>query len=176
MKQHSRVASLVVSLMLPVMLAACADPGIDALDRELADIRRDPVATRHQDIPAMPVQKPPRYDAQDSRSPFQPREAEGGRERPLDSLLMPELDRPREPLEAYDLRELALVGTLRVGGQPSALVRAPGGQVHRVRIGNYLGLDHGRIVEITGTSVQLVELVVERSGWTERSRQLSLDT
>lgn len=172
MKQRSRVAGLFASLML----AGCSDPRIDTLDRELAEIRRDPVSTRELEMPAMPEHQPPRYDAQDHRSPFQPREADGERERPADSLLMPELDRPREPLEAYDLRELTLVGTLRVGGQPSALVRAPGGQVHRVRIGHYLGLNHGRIVDITGTSVLLVELVVERSGWTERSRQLSLDT
>src|SRR5690554_6616344 len=103
------------------------------------------------------------------------RDGEAERALPEGTLVMPQLDRQREPLEAHGLSELQLVGTLRVGGQPSALVRAPGGQVHRLSIGSYLGLNHGRIVSITDTSLSLVELVVERGAWVERRREMMMD-
>ena len=90
--------------------------------------------------------------------------------------LAPDESRPKEPLEAFDLSQLELVGTLTVGGQPSALIQAPDGQVHRLRTGNYMGSDFGRIIGITGASVQLVEIVpTGRGGWTERSTRLTLD-
>jgi type IV pilus assembly protein PilP len=128
------------------------------------------------ELPAVPRIESIGYDLEEMRSPFVMRDGEAERELPEGTLVMPQLDRAREPLEAYDLSELQLVGTLRVGGQPYALVRAPGGQVHRLSVGNYLGLNHGRIVSITETSLLLVELHVERGAWVERNRQMALDT
>ncbi|MFO8046328.1 MAG: pilus assembly protein PilP, partial [Halomonas sp.] len=90
--------------------------------------------------------------------------------------LAPDLTRPREPLEAFNLGQLDLVGTLTSGGQPSALVRSPSGTVHRLRVGNHMGSDFGRIISITSSSVQLIEVVpTGRGGWIERTTQLTLN-
>ena len=156
------------------LLTACADPELRALEQELEEVRTDPGEVPRVELPEIPQIDRVAYTKSDDRSPFEPRRMQDQREVPQTSELAPPPDRPREPLEAYDLSELDLVGTLTVGGEPSALVRGPDGKVHRVRIGNYMGLDHGRIVSITDASVVLVETVLERNAWQERSRQIAL--
>ncbi|MDG4870348.1 pilus assembly protein PilP, partial [Guyparkeria sp. 1SP6A2] len=63
----------------------------------------------------------------------------------LESALAPDQQRPPEPLEQFPLPSLRLVGTLRMGGQQVGMIAAPDGSVTSVRVGNYLGTDHGRI-------------------------------
>lgn len=166
-------------LLLPaagILIAGCSDPRLGELDRQLAALRNDPGPLPPLELPGIPGRDVVNYLPSESRSPFQPRELDAPREVPADSLVMPRVDRQREPLEAYALSELDLVGTLIVGSEPSALIKEPGGQVHRLRVGNYLGRNHGRIVSITSSSVLLVELIVEQGGWVERNRQLTLDS
>jgi type IV pilus assembly protein PilP len=127
-------------------------------------------------LPEIPDYESVPYDEADQRSPFLPVMPEADLPPEGSADLAPDTTRPREPLEAYGLNELALVGILQVGGQPSALVRAPGGQVHRLRVGNYMGNDFGRIISITESSIQLIEVVpTGRGGWVERTTRLSLD-
>ncbi|MDR5867237.1 pilus assembly protein PilP [Halomonas koreensis] len=163
-------------LPLALWLAACRDHDIDGLERELARLRADPGELTLEPLPPMPVYRSVDYRFADQRSPFRARVPEA-RALPVgDAGLAPDDSRPKEPLEAYDLGRLDLVGTLTVGGQPSALIKAPDGTVHRLRVGDHMGTDHGRIVGITGASVQLVEIVpTGRGGWIERSTRLSLD-
>lgn len=161
---------------LLVLLAGCADPELGSLDRDLAAIRNDPGQVPRVELPEIPEYEAVPYDEADRRSPFVARLPEAEQPPRGSEDLAPDLARPREPLEAFGLGELDLVGTLQVGGQPSALVRSPDGQVHRLRVGDHLGSDFGRIVSITDASVQLVEVVpTGRGGWLERSTRLSLD-
>lgn len=163
------------AVLIAALLAGCADPQLVALERELAAIRSEAVRAQGLELPEVPRVERVDYDLEALRSPFARRA--GGVERELDegAPVMPQAGRPAEPLEAHDLSRLQLVGTLRVGGEPSALVRAPDGEVHRLRVGNHLGLDHGRVVDITDTSLSLVELVVERGAWVERRREMVMD-
>ncbi|MDR9439260.1 MAG: pilus assembly protein PilP [Halomonas sp.] len=156
------------------LLAACADPELRSLEQELAEVRTDPGDVPRVELPEIPQVDRVVYSGRDARSPFVPRRMQDQREAPQSSELAPSADRPREPLEAYDLSELDLVGTLTVDGEPSALVRGPDGKVYRVRIGDYMGLDHGRIVSITDDSLVLVETVLEKNAWQERTRQIAL--
>ncbi|SDJ17424.1 pilus assembly protein PilP [Billgrantia gudaonensis] len=158
------------------LVAGCADPQLAALDRELAAIREDPGPTPEFDLPEVPTYEATPYREADSRSPFRPRRLEADPEASGEGQLAPDPDRRKEPLEAFALEELELVGVLTVGGEPSALVRTPDGQVHRLHRGNHLGGNHGRIVAITHSSVQLVELVpTGGGGWVERTTRLTLD-
>ncbi|TFH88393.1 pilus assembly protein PilQ [Billgrantia azerbaijanica] len=163
------------TLGLLLGLAGCAEPELAALDRQLAAIRDDPGPTPELDLPEVPTYQALPYREADRRSPFRLRHAEAGDEGAGGGELAPDPDRPREPLEAYPLEALALVGVLTVGGEPSALVRGPSGQVHRLWVGNHLGANHGRIVAITAGAVQLVELVpTGGGGWMERTTWLEL--
>ena len=97
----------------------------------------------------------------------------------------PDLDRPREVLENFGLKELTMVGTLRNAvsaesdsgpGSPFALIRDNTGGIHRVRTGNYMGQNYGRIIGVNETRVELLEIVPNgRGGWVERPRSLTLD-
>lgn len=90
------------------------------------------------------------------------------------TLIAPELARRKEPLEAYPLDTMAMVGYLDKASGPQALLRVDK-LIYPVKPGNYLGLNYGKIVKITETSVVLRELVQDSSGdWMERPMTLDL--
>jgi type IV pilus assembly protein PilP len=56
-----------------------------------------------------------------------------------------------------------------------ALVRAPDNTLFRVRSGNYLGQNFGRIVSITEANIKLKEIVQDSAGnWEEKEQVLLL--
>lgn len=90
------------------------------------------------------------------------------------SLVAPELSRRKEALEAYPLDSMALVGSIIKTGQPVALVRVDN-LLYQVKLGNYLGLNYGRVTKITETEVTLREIVQDAVGeWIERVATLQL--
>ena len=157
-----------------VLLSGCQDAEIAALDRRLDEIRAAPTG-QVAPLPASPQYLAVTYDQANLRSPFMPERPEP-EEKSLEGIdLAPNLDRPRDPLEQYPLEGLLLVGTLSIDGINSALVRDPQGEVHRVHVGEHMGTDFGRIVSITDSALQLVEIVSNgQGGWIERTRNLSL--
>jgi type IV pilus assembly protein PilP len=90
------------------------------------------------------------------------------------ALLAPELNRRKEPLEAYPLDSMSMVGTLTKQGQPVALVKVDN-LLYQVKAGNYLGQNYGRIMKVGETEVVLRELVQDAAGeWIERNATLQL--
>jgi type IV pilus assembly protein PilP len=166
-----------LALALLVLLGACRDADIAGLERTLDGMRVDPDSVRLDPLPDMPEYVTVDYLFDDKRSPFDAPSAEGEEVAVSNSGLQPDDDRVREPLEAFPLDQLALVGTLTIDGMSSALVRDPRGIVHRLHVGNHLGSDFGRIVGITGEAVQLVEIVpTGRGGWVQRTNMMTLDS
>ena len=93
----------------------------------------------------------------------------------VDNGVRPDLDRPREPLEAWPMEQLSMVGTLDVDGARSALILTPEQEVQRVRVGNHMGSNFGRITRIGDTQIDMVEIVPNgQGGWIERSRAMAL--
>jgi type IV pilus assembly protein PilP len=89
-------------------------------------------------------------------------------------LVAPELARRKEPLEAFPLDAMALVGSIIKAGQPVALVKVDN-LLYQVKLGNYLGLSFGRVTKITETEVTLREIVQDAVGeWIERIATLQL--
>ncbi len=90
------------------------------------------------------------------------------------ALIAPELNRRKEPLEAYPLDVMAMVGSLDRGGQRVALVRVDK-LLYQVRIGNYLGQNYGKVMKISEAGVALREIVQDAAGeWIERNAELQL--
>lgn len=90
------------------------------------------------------------------------------------ALIAPEMARRKEPLEAFPLDAMAMVGSLNKAGQPTALLKVDN-LLYQVRVGNYLGQNYGKITKITETGIQLREIVQDATGdWTERSTSLDL--
>jgi type IV pilus assembly protein PilP len=90
------------------------------------------------------------------------------------ALIEPELARRRQPLEAFPLDAMTMVGSLDRGGELVALVRVDR-LLYQVRPGNYLGQNFGRVTRITETEVVLREIVQDAAGeWIERPGALQL--
>jgi type IV pilus assembly protein PilP len=123
-------------------------------------------------LPQVKPYEPFTYNAFDLPDPFKPRKIE-----PVKSggILAPDLNRRKEPLEAFPLESLQMVGTMQRGRNTFALVRTTDRDVYQVRIGNYLGQNFGVIIGISDNEIRLKELVQDGSGdWTERSSTLQL--
>jgi type IV pilus assembly protein PilP len=89
-------------------------------------------------------------------------------------LIGPELVRRKEALEAFPLDSMTMVGSLDRNGKPVALIRVDK-LLYQVRVGNYLGLNYGRITRINETELALREIVQDAAGeWIERVATLQL--
>ena len=123
-------------------------------------------------LPQVKPYEPFTYNAFDLPDPFKPRKIEPTKG---SSKLAPDFTRRREPLEAFPLESLTMVGTLAKQKTVYALVRTPERDVYQVRTGNYLGQNFGVIVGISDNEIKLKELVQDGSGdWAERSSTLNL--
>jgi len=90
------------------------------------------------------------------------------------SLLAAEINRRKEPLEAYPLDSMRMVGSVTRSGAPYALLRVDN-LLYQVKQGDYLGQNYGKITKISETDVALREIVQDAAGeWIERSSALQL--
>ena len=90
------------------------------------------------------------------------------------SLLSAELNRRKEPLEAFPLDSMTMVGSVARGERPFALLRVDN-LLYQVKVGDYLGQNYGRVTRIAETEVTLREIVQDAAGeWIERSASLQL--
>jgi type IV pilus assembly protein PilP len=90
------------------------------------------------------------------------------------ALMTPELNRRKEPLEAYPLDAMVMVGSLIKQGQPVALIKVDN-LLYQVKPGNYLGQNFGKITKVGESEVVLRELVQDAAGeWVERVATLQL--
>jgi len=90
------------------------------------------------------------------------------------SLLAGELNRRKEPLEAYPLDSMSMVGSVNKESRPFALLRV-NQLLYQVKVGDHLGQNYGRITRIDETEVVLREIVQDAAGeWIERSASLQL--
>ena len=116
-----------------------------------------------------------KYDDQDRRDPFSPSVAElqpvgGSTTGPR-----PDANRAKEPLEMFALDSLKMVGTVGVGARMEVLVKDPGGVIHRVHQGEYMGQNYGHVTAISDDHIDLVELVSNgNGGWMERPASIAL--
>ncbi|TMG73190.1 MAG: pilus assembly protein PilP, partial [Betaproteobacteria bacterium] len=166
-------AILVVALAL--LLGACGGEEFGDLKSELKDKTKD-LRGRIEPLPVVKPYEPVPYKVFDQPDPFSSAKIElvtksastggGG--------LKPDLNRPKEPLEAYPLESLKMVGVLQQKRANFALVKADTG-LYRVKVGQYLGQNFGLVTAITDSQVQLRELIQDAVGdWTERQSTLQL--
>ena len=88
----------------------------------------------------------------------------------------PDANRRKEVLEAYPLDGLNMVGTIGGAGNLIGLVLAPDKVTYRVRPGNYLGQNDGRITAVFEDRIEMVELVPDGAGgWLERQAKIALE-
>jgi type IV pilus assembly protein PilP len=165
--------------LLLVWVAGCSDAPEADLQAWMAEQR----AGLHPR--AEPITPPSRFDPQpytaaDKTDPFSPQRLLGALKADVSSnvgnqdLVAPELARRKEPLEAYPLDAITMVGSLQKGGKPTALVKVDK-LIYQVQPGAYLGQNYGKVIKITDTEVVLREIVQDAAGeWIERQATLQL--
>lgn len=161
-----------VTIVLACTLAACSGEEHSDLKQFVKDSENLPRGR----IPPVPEAKPYEpftYEAFDLTDPFKPRKIEPPKN--AGGGVRPDFNRRREPLEAYSLENLKMVGTLQQKKQVFALVKTPDNNLFRVKPGNYIGQNFGRITSISDTNIKLREIVQDSSGnWEEKDQVLQL--
>ncbi len=159
-----------------LFLAACGSDQHQDLKAELKNMTKN-LRGHIAPLPVVKPYEPVPYKAFDLPDPFGPAKiqlAVGGAAKGKGGINAPDTRRPREPLEAYPLESLKMVGTLSQKGVNYALVQADG-SLYRVKVGNYMGQNFGIITGITDDQINIKELVQDASGdWTERKVSLQL--
>ena len=172
--------TVLLALLAAVALSACDASGTEEItawmnqQKAITKPKVDP-------IPEPKQFKPEAYDQEAQVEPFSNQKLLMALKRDSQqqgsasaALLAPELNRRKEPLEAYPLDAMTMVGSLLKQGQPVALIKVDN-LLYQVRPGNYLGQNYGKITKVGESEVQLRELVQDAAGeWVERVATLQL--
>ena len=153
-----------VLLMGVLLLAGCGDKKMDDLKEFVAEVKaREPGPL--PPLPELRQVEPFLYVAGGRRDPFRQQKASVATPAPkVGTGPTPDFDRRKEELESYSLDTLRMVGTLEQEGEIWGLIKTKDGTIHRVRKGNYMGLNHGRIVRISEDKIELSELLQDGAG------------
>ncbi len=167
--------AVLLTVLLPVLLAGCGGADQRDLEDYVRKVRaREPGAI--QPLPEIKQIDTYVYEPADRRDPFVVVAQGGGQPTATPgNSLAPDPHRRKEELEGYALDALRMVGTLDQNQTKWALIRSPNGILHRVRVGNYLGMNNGQIISISDEAIQLTEIVSEGPGdWRERQATVAL--
>ena len=170
-----RVVRPAMAVMLLALLAACGAEQ-EELNQWMEQQRRE---VKPNVTPLTPPKKftPQAYVALNGVEPFSTQKltvALKQEARQPNSLLAAEINRRKEPLEAFPLDSMVMVGSMVRAGKPVALIKV-NDLLYQVRPGDYLGQNYGRVMKIDETEVALREIVQDAVGeWIERSAALQL--
>ena len=167
-------------LLVAVMLVAAVTAGCSGEQEELAQWMEQQRREVKPDVPPLSPPKkfnPQNYSALTGVEPFSTQKlsvALKQEARQPNSLLSAEINRRREPLEAYPLDSMTMVGSVVRTGRPYALLKVDN-LLYQVKSGDYLGQNYGKITKISETGVSLREIVQDAAGeWIERTSALQL--
>ncbi len=168
----NRTRRSLLVVMLGLGLAGCGGDNLDDVREFVRNAHADR-KPRAEPLPEIKIHENFTYSAANLPDPFAPfnLKPQGTK----GTIAGPDPHRRREPLEAYPLDSLKMVGTLMRGKQAWAVIQAPDGTVYRVKVGDHMGQNSGQVVRITEEKVELVELIQGPLGdWVEREASLAL--
>jgi type IV pilus assembly protein PilP len=166
---------LLISMATVSLLAGCGSD-IEELRQWMEQQRKEAKPTV---TPLLPPKKflPQPYEANTGVDPFSTQKLSVAIRQEAaqpNSLLTAEINRRKEPLEAYPLDNMNMVGSLTREGRRYALLRVDN-LLYQVKVGDYLGQNFGRITKISETEITLREVVQDAAGeWIERTSTLQL--
>jgi len=164
-------------IVAALALAACGAEEHGDLKQELNQLTKD-FRGRVDALPQVRPYEPVPYTAEGQVDPFRPQRIDVAQRRLSPSAtsarVEKERDRPKEPLEAFPLESIQMMGTITQDKETFALVKA-GPNLYRVRKGNYMGQNFGVVTGIDESQIALKELIQDGGGeWVERNSALQL--
>jgi len=156
-----------VVFLVPLLIAGCGESENEDIKKWMAETSKD-MRGRVEKIDEPKKFEPFKYDSDKLVDPFNatkvtaitdarqpgPKNAGGPR---------PDLSRPKEVLEAFSIENLRMVGAMQQKGVSYAIIKADA-NLHRVKVGNYIGQNYGKITKITETEVMVQEMIEDGSG------------
>jgi type IV pilus assembly protein PilP len=172
-----RALALWLALGASALLAGCGGEEHSDLKQELTALTKD---FRGQ-VPPLPTVKPYEpvpYTSEGQVDPFRTDRVEVAQQARAAGASAAKLaeheKRVKEPLEAFPLEAIQMLGTITQDKETFALVKA-GPNLYRVKKGNYMGQNFGVITGIDEGQIKLKELVQDSGGeWVERASALQL--
>lgn len=172
MKKSSKLNLLMLPPLTATLLSGCAQ-SMDDLYAYIDQAKSAHVGSV-QPIPQFKPYESFTYSATELRDPFEAA-INIEEEQDKDDLLSPDKTRPRQPLEAFPLDTLRMVGVLEQGDNLWGLIEDPKQVVHRVKVGNYMGQNEGAITGITESEIFLVEIIPDGvGGYLERDASIAI--
>ena len=162
-------------ITMAFMLSGCFNDMSD-VQSFIAEVKASTKA-RVEPIPELEEFEHSPYRSQDARSPFSAPKPEAIQDKYLQvqDCLHPDPRRRKEPLEKYAVDNLKMRGTLGDVGNIWALIEASDKTLHKVTLSNYVGLFHGRVINVEPTHIELLELIPDGAGcWKERTTMLQM--
>lgn len=174
---RSPVRLLIVALLAGIFLTACG--GSDEQDiREWMKEQSKDLRGRVPDLPQIKALPVLTYEPGDIAAPFSPDKVfaddlkAGARN--IVSGGPKDINPDAYPMTKYPLETMRLVGTIYVGKELRALVVSEREPVRQVRVGDYIGQNHGQIKSIMPAtdddqgSILLKEILLDKGVWIER--------
>lgn len=156
------------------LLSACSDTDMADLKQYVAKVKARPAGIV-EPIPELTPYRNFVYP-QHTKDPFDSSVLKPKNKQPvfekgiaLDPNHVPEF------LEGFPLDSFTMVGTVNKNNTVWGLLKITDGTIHRVKVGNYLGQNHGKITAIQEGKITLKELVPNgRGGYKERDNAIAL--
>ncbi|ABM02029.1 type IV pilus biogenesis protein PilP [Psychromonas ingrahamii 37] len=168
-----------IILLMTFPLFSCVDADIDDLTRFVAETKTKNYPLDDK-VPTFKQINPLTFTQATGRNPFSEPTAEEVAIAVINapkSCPQPNLNRKKQALEMYSLDNLTMRGTVMVDQVLWGLVQVTGGELYKIKPGYYLGLNHGKVVNIAKDKIDLLELAVDRDGcWQERITKIMLSS
>lgn len=156
-------------ILYTILLSACSNDS-DSLDKYIDSIKARP-ANPIEPLPAFaPVPQFKYPEDANRRDPFKQPQAL----KKID-YSAPNPNRKKQPLEMFPLDALKFSGILKQGNLVWGLIAQPGGRITRIKTGDYMGQNYGRVLSITESGIKLQELVKNQGKWEKQFITLNLN-
>ena len=168
-KTKQKIHTIVITLLSSLLLACVGD------NNDLVQFMNETKARKARPIEPIPKFAPlafftfPAHD--NRRNPFKPIE-----EKKRIEEFAPDQNRKKEPLESFPLDALKFVGTLNEGFKVWALILQPDKQVVRIRVGEYMGQNYGRVQVIQNDLIKIEESIKNSGTWEKIVTKINLNT
>lgn len=162
---------LLLMTLMTLIIVSCGGDNSD-LRRYINDVKARP-GRAIDPLPEPKDYKKFKYTREKRESPFLKvyKKVEGVGEQ-----YSPDINRPKQPLESYPLDSLTMVGKVRITGIDWALIESADGRVHRIKTGQYMGKNYGKVIKISPREVLIEETIRLSDKWKKREASLKLQT